>query len=173
MAQNFQKKSSSASKRRDDQRSGKFPVFLSGFILGVIACQLLPYLLKADSKSPAVDHHASETEAPATPDFQFPHLLKDDAINIPDASDNTVQDTNISYLLQVGSFKNQQEAENRRVELLLLNLPVFTEAFKTSSGDKLHRVLVGPFSSNQESNKARIKLLENNLNSLLLKRKNT
>ena len=81
-------------------------------------------------------------------------------------------DTNVSYLLQVGSFKNMDEAESLRIKLLLMNLPVFTEAFKTSSGGKLHRVLVGPFSNNQESSSARKKLLENNLDSLLLKRNN-
>jgi cell division septation protein DedD len=64
------------------------------------------------------------------------------------------------------------EAESLRIKLLLMNLPVFTEAFKTSSGGKLHRVLVGPFSNNQESSSARKKLLENNLDSLLLKRNN-
>jgi cell division protein FtsN len=64
------------------------------------------------------------------------------------------------------------EAETLRVNLLLLNLPVFIEPFKTSTGGKLHRVLVGPFSSNKESSSARKKLMENNLDSLLLKRNN-
>lgn len=175
MAQNYHKKSSSATKRRGEQRSNSFSIFLSGFILGVAACQILPYLLKAeDPDSPTINH--AQTETPAAPDFQFPNLLKGDEINIPRADNNTDTDgkaspnTNASYLLQVGSFKNIDEAENLRVNLLLLNLPVFTEAFKTSSGGKLHRVLVGPFNNNKESSSARKKLMENNLDSLLLKR---
>ncbi|MGB1383139.1 MAG: SPOR domain-containing protein [Porticoccaceae bacterium] len=177
MAQNYHKKSSSATKRRGEQRSSGFSVFVSGFILGVIACQILPYLLKSDnSNSPAID--SSIVEAPAAPDFQFPNLLKGDEINIPQSENKTKSDTqanpdtNVSYLLQVGSFKNIDEAESLRINLLLLNLPVFTEAFNTSSGGKLHRVLVGPFSNNQESSSARKKLMENDLDSLLLKRNN-
>jgi cell division protein FtsN len=177
MAQNYHKKSSSATKRRGEQRSSGFSVFLSGFILGVIACQILPYLLKAENPNSTTNNNA-KTEAPAAPDFQFPNLLKGDEINIPRADNNTdsdtktTLDTSASYLLQVGSFKNIDEAESLRINLLLLNLPVFTEAFKTSSGGKLHRVLVGPFSNNKESSSARKKLMENDLDSLLLKRNN-
>jgi cell division protein FtsN len=177
MAQNYHKKSSSATKRRGEQRSSGFSVFLSGFILGVIACQILPYLLKAENPNSPINNNA-RTEAPAAPDFQFPNLLKGDEINIPRADDNTglatktTLNTDASYLLQVGSFKNIDDAESLRINLLLLNLPVFTEAFKTSTGGKLHRVLVGPFNNNKESSSARKKLMENDLDSLLLKRNN-
>ena len=177
MAQNYHKKSSSATKRRGEQRSSGFSVFLSGFILGVIACQILPYLLKTENPNSPVNDSAT-TEAPAAPDFQFPNLLKGDEINIPRSENHSNSDTqanldtNASYLLQVGSFKNIDEAESLRINLLLLNLPVFTEGFKTSSGGKLHRVLVGPFSNNKESSSARKKLMENDLDSLLLKRNN-
>jgi cell division protein FtsN len=171
MAQNYHKKSSSANKRRGEQRSSGFSVFLSGFILGVIACQILPYLLKAERPNPTSNY--SKADAPAAPDFQFPNLLKGEEINISGTENNPPSDTNASYLLQVGSFKNKNDAESVRIKLLLLNLPVFTEAFKTSSGGKLHRVLVGPFSNNKESSSARKKLMENNLDSLLLKRNNS
>ena len=172
MAQNYHKKSSSATKRQNGQRSGGFPVFLSGFVLGIIACQLLPYLLKAENTKSGSDNHGTEVEAPAAPDFQFPNLLKGEEINIPRADNNPSKNTNASYLLQVGSFKNKDDAERLRIKLLLLNLPVFTEAFKTSSGSKLHRVLAGPFGNSKESSMARRKLMENDLDSLLLKRNN-
>ena len=170
MAQNYHKKSSSATKRRGQQSSGGFPVFLSGFVLGIIACQLIPYLLKTDSQQLDPNNNAATSEAPSTPDFQFPNLLKGEEINIPSTENKTSVNTDASYLLQAGSFKNKDDAESLRIKLLLLNLPVFTEAFKTSTGGKLHRVLVGPFSNNQESSSARKKLMENNLDSLLLKR---
>lgn len=177
MAKNYNKKSNSASKRHDQQRSNSFPVFLSGFMLGILACQLLPYLLKSENPYTVNENHAAEKDAPAKPDFQFPNLLKGGEINIPKTeikSQNTSETvTNASYLLQVGSFKNVDEAESLRANLLLLNLPVFFEAFKTSSGGKLHRVLVGPFSNSQESSSARKKLMEHNLDSLLLKRNNS
>lgn len=176
MAQNYHKKSSSATKRRGEQRSSGFSVFLSGFILGIIACQILPYLLKAENPNSSTNNNA-KTEAPAAPDFQFPNLLKGGEINIPRTEPNKETNTNkvkdASYLLQVGSFKNKAEAESVRVNLLLLNLPAFIEPFKTSTGGKLHRVLVGPFNNSEESSSARKKLMENSLDSLLLKRNNS
>ena len=72
MAQNYHKKTNSATKRRGEQRSNSFQVFLSGFILGVIACQLLPYLLKSESPNSANDNLAAEQKIPVKPDFQFP-----------------------------------------------------------------------------------------------------
>jgi len=176
MAQNYNKKSNSANKRRSEQRSNSFPIFISGFIIGILACQLLPYLLKSENLSAGNNNNASEMDAPVKPDFQFPDLLKGEEISIPQNSTSSNINTNetfdASYLLQVGSFKNMVEAEGLRVKLLLLNLPVFIEGFKTSTGGQLHRVLVGPFSNNQESNSARKKLMENNFDSLLLKRNN-
>ena len=75
MAQNYHKKSSSANKRRGEKRSSGFSVFVSGFILGVIACQILPYLLKSENPNSTANDSA-KAEAPAAPDFQFPNLLK-------------------------------------------------------------------------------------------------
>ena len=173
MAQNYNKKSNSANKRRGERRSNSFPVFISGFILGILACQLLPYLLKSENKS-VRNINVSEMDTPVKPDFQFPDLLKGEEINIPQnitsSNIDTIETYDASYLLQVGSFKNMDEAESLRVKLLLLNLPVFIQGFKTSSGGQLHRVLVGPYSNNQENNSARKKLMENNFDSLLLKR---
>ena len=175
MAQNYNKKSNAANKRRGQQSSNGFPVFISGFILGILACQLLPYLLKTEKPHSTNDNSAAEADAPAKPDFQFPNLLKGGEINIPrtEANRDTNRVSDSSYLLQVGSFKNVDEAESVRVNLLLLNLPVFIEPFKTSTGGRLHRVLVGPFSNNKDSSNARKKLMENNLDSLLLKRNNS
>lgn len=175
MAQNYNKKSNAANKRRGQQSSNGFPVFISGFILGILACQLLPYLLKAEKPHSSNDNPAAEADAPAKPDFQFPNLLKGGEINLPrgEANNDSNKVSDSSYLLQVGSFKNVDEAESVRVNLLLLNLPVFIEPFKTSSGGRLHRVLVGPFSNNKDSSNARKKLMENNLDSLLLKRNNS
>jgi cell division protein FtsN len=177
MAQNYNKKSNSSNKRRGQQRSNGFPVFVSGFILGILACQILPYLLKAEKPYSINNNDVNAADAPAKPDFQFPNLLKGGEINIPRTEPNKETNTNkvtdASYLLQVGSFKNKAEAESVRVNLLLLNLPAFIEPFKTSTGGKLHRVLVGPFNNSEESSSARKKLMENSLDSLLLKRNNS
>ena len=75
-----------------------------------------------------------------------------------------------SYLLQAGSFKYVKDAENLRVELLLLNLDAAIEAVTLGSGEVWQRVLVGPFSNMSKVAAARTKLAQNRIDSLLLKR---
>jgi len=75
-----------------------------------------------------------------------------------------------SYLLQAGSFKYVKDAENLRVQLLLLNLDAAIEAVTLGSGEVWQRVLVGPFSDMSKVAAARTKLAQNRIDSLLLKR---
>ena len=72
--------------------------------------------------------------------------------------------------MQAGSFKNVQDAENFKVQLLLLNLPAESERVTSKNGDIWHRVLVGPFVNTSKMASARAKLAQNEINSLLLKR---
>ena len=106
--------------------------------------------------------------------FDFYTLLKDNEILIPDdqeAQSNSINpDKNAQYLLQAGSFKNVQDAENRKVQLLLLNLPAVNERVTSKNGDIWHRVLVGPFVNTSKIASARAKLAQNEIDSLLLKR---
>lgn len=170
MAQNYSKKSSAQSQRNDQSRKSSFPVFIAGVVVGVVGSQLLPILLQKNTQLATSENPSAETVEKTTPNFQFSSLLKGAEIKISDTAPTTEHNTNASYLLQVGSFKNKSDAERLRVQLLLLNLEAFIESFKTSSGDIWHRVLVGPFDNNSGSTVARTKLSENNHDSLLLKR---
>ena len=171
MAKKYHKKSSSATKRGVENSSGVFPVFISGFILGIIACHLIPYLLKNDTQILNLENNNPVTkQVLSTPDFQFPDLLKGNQINLTSKEESANLNNHLNYILQVGSFKNKEDAESLRVKLLLLNLPVSTKIIKTSSDGNLHRVLVGPFTNTESVSLARKKLLEYNLDPLLLKR---
>jgi len=75
------------------------------------------------------------------------------------------------YVLLAGSFPNIQDAENLKVELLLMNLSAESESVKSKNGDIWHRVLVGPFTDTLKMASARAKLYQNNIDSLKLKRK--
>jgi cell division protein FtsN len=155
MAQNYSKKS--ASKRREKQTKSAFPVFVSGFILGIIACQVLPFLLKESAQSGVSGDQIIDIKTPVVPDFQFPNLLKG------------IEESDAIYLIQVSSFKNAADAESLKVKLMLLNFEVFTEVYEKSTDDIWHRVVVGPFANKRESSQARRKLTDNNYDSLLLK----
>ena len=155
MAKNYSK--NSASKRNQQESKSTFPVFVSGFILGIIACQVLPFLLKDSNQTVKPDNQVIDIKKPSLPDFQFPNLLKG------------IEESDALYLIQVSSFKNEADAESLKVKLMLLNFEVFTEVYEKSTDDVWYRVVVGPFASKRESSQARKKLADNNYDSLLLK----
>jgi cell division protein FtsN len=107
--------------------------------------------------------------------FDFYTLLKNTEIIVPNNQSSDSQDLepeeNYSYLLQAGSFRVAGDAEALRVKLLLLNLTASVETVGLKSGDKWHRVLVGPYTDTSSMAFARAKLAENAIDSLLLKRK--
>ena len=155
MAKTYSK--NSASKRNQQESKSTFPVFVSGFILGIIACQVLPFLLKESNQNVKSDNQIIDIKKPSLPDFQFPELLKG------------IEESDAIYLIQVSSFKNEADAEKLKVKLMLLNFEVFTEVYEKSTDDVWHRVVVGPFATKRESSQARKKLADNNFDSLLLK----
>ena len=81
------------------------------------------------------------------------------------------EDSTISYILQAGSFRNRDEAEAVRVNLLLLNLPVSIQTVE-NLGDTWHRVIVGPYSTAVTMSSARNILQSNSIESIVLKRSN-
>ena len=107
--------------------------------------------------------------------FDFYTLLKKTEIIVPnntsEESEDEQPEENFTYLLQAGSFKIANDAESRRVKLLLLNLNASVELINLGNGEKWHRVLVGPFDDASSMTYARTKLAENQIDSLLLKRK--
>ena len=116
---------------------------------------------------------ADDTDLPNLT-FSFHDMLKDSEIVIPDSKQqkgNVVVKKNFSYLLQVGSFRNKPDAEGLRVQLLLLNLTATVETFGAGTGDVWHRVLVGPFANTSKTAAARAKLSQNDIDSLMVKRK--
>jgi cell division protein FtsN len=160
--------------KRSPQKGSKQPgfsmqTFLAGLVVGALATHFLPILLE---NKDLTTEQASPKPLPDTkPVFQFPKILKGIEIAVPNAEPESQTETDITYLLQVGSFINQKDAESLRVRLLLMNFKAFVEPFKTDSGDNWHRVLVGPYNSENETVGARTKLAENDIKSLLLKRK--
>jgi len=73
------------------------------------------------------------------------------------------------YFLQVGSFRQQEDAERRRAELLLLGLDPKVEGTNTDKG-RWFRLYIGPFESHDAVSRARGLLANQNIESVLLKR---
>ena len=72
-------------------------------------------------------------------------------------------------LLQAGSFRQREDAERRRAELVLLGLtPKLEES--TNTNGHWFRVYLGPFDSHESMAKARSLMANQNIESVLLKR---
>jgi cell division protein FtsN len=73
------------------------------------------------------------------------------------------------YLLQTGSFRQREDADRRRAELLLLGLTPVVEETNGDNG-RWYRVYVGPFESHAKMARARSLTANQNIDTLLLKR---
>ena len=74
-----------------------------------------------------------------------------------------------TYLLQVGSFRNGEQAERFRAELALLGLQTSIQKVTIDNKDTYHRVRVGPFSDTGSLNNARSRLSKKGIDSTVIK----
>ena len=73
------------------------------------------------------------------------------------------------FLLQAGSFRQREDADRRRAELLLLGLEPRVEE-TTSDNGRWFRVYLGPFNSHAAMSKARGLTAAQDIDTLLLRR---
>ena len=148
---------------------------MSGLVIGALIMYFFPLINESSpSETAATVNKLVEKADLKELKFDFYTLLKETEILVPDDQDSanaTDPGKDAVYVLQAGSFKNIRDAENLKVELLLMNLLAESECVKSKNGDIWHRVLVGPFTDTSKMASARAKLAENNIDSLKLKRK--
>ncbi|MBE9538248.1 MAG: SPOR domain-containing protein [Proteobacteria bacterium] len=117
----------------------------------------------------------AETEPPK-PRFDFYTLLPEQTMDLGvEAAETRVTRASKPtefYLLQAGAFKQREDAESRRAQLLLLNLEPKIEETNSDNG-RWYRVYLGPFQSRAKLNKARSLTAAQNIDTLLLKRSST
>ena len=73
-----------------------------------------------------------------------------------------------TYLLQVGAFRSEKDAEALQARVLLLGLPVTLQKAQIN-GDTLTRVRVGPFRGIDEMNRSRVRLSEEKIESAVVR----
>lgn len=76
-----------------------------------------------------------------------------------------------TYVLQTGSFRNPQDADQLRVSLILQGLDVKIHTVDLGGGETWHRVQVGPFKNEKTLHKAEDKLAAAGIDNLRLKLK--
>ncbi len=168
----------------ENQPRGKgFRLYVAGVLTGIFL-SLLGYLAALpDPANPAQEI----AEAPATPAaevpkprFDFYTLLPQQTIDVKEEPEPVEPAAVVSkaptpsaapqpYFLQAGSFRQQDDAERRRAEMLLLGLDPQLEETSNDSG-RWFRVYLGPFDSHDSVAKARGLLANQNIETVLLKR---
>ena len=197
MAQDFAKRKQGKSTRKaparktqaqrrsgEGQSRGKgLRLYVAGVLTGVFL-SFIGYL--GTLPDPAAS--ATETGTPEQPEVVPQRPRFDFYTNLTQESIDEVQDqvepaADVSkpptanelpepYLLQAGSFRQPDDAERRRAQLLLLGLePVIEET--SSSNGIWFRVYLGPFDSRELMVRARSLTTNQNIETLLLKRGGT
>lgn len=169
----------------DPQPRGKgLRLFMTGMATGVFLSFLvylgtLPKPLAPGQEAAGTAQPEAEAEVPK-PRFEFYTLLPQQTIEVEEDVEPVEPAADVSkpptaaaapqpYFLQAGSFRQREDAERRRAELLLLGLEPKIEESTVDSG-RWFRVSLGPFESHDTVSKARGLLASQNIDSVLLKR---
>jgi len=183
MSRDFAKRNAAPNRRASAPRGKQAPAWLwftIGAICGAFAMALVFTLHspKTQPEKPAEPQKPASNESKTPkPRFDFYKLLQESEQIVP--ATETIGETekaaerpasNIEYILQVGSFPNLPEADKLRAQLILLNLDAHIESVEIHKGEIWHRVVVGPFDSQEKLASARSSLVANQYTALVLKR---
>lgn len=149
------------------------PSFLTGCMVGAGTLLFVWYAgWLPDRENP--DKTAAERAESVPPPgirFEFPDLLREAEVLVPYVEEylqNSTADPDTEYLLQAGAFRTAEDADRRRAAVLLLDLDARTLRV-TRQGESWHRVLVGPFADRSLVRDAQLRLLEEEIDSIVLK----
>ena len=76
-----------------------------------------------------------------------------------------------TYLLQAGSFRNHEQADQLRARLALLGLETSIQTISVNDQKTWHRVRVGPYRNLTDLNRARALLKKNGVDAILIRLK--
>ena len=116
---------------------------------------------------------------PPKPRFDFYNLLPEMEVIVPEQEiEGTPTREGVkqvekpgTYLLQAGSFRNHQQADQLRAKLALLGLETSIQSVSIDSKQAWHRVRVGPFKNLRDLNAARSLLKKNGVDAILIRLK--
>jgi cell division protein FtsN len=116
------------------------------------------------------------TEAPKKKEgisFDFYNILPELEVVIPEEElkQNDTTREKSTYYLQVGSFKNSNDAESRKAQLFLLNFTPSVQTVTIDGNQTWHRVRVGPFTDRRKVDQARRRLQDSGIDFIMLKDK--
>ena len=115
--------------------------------------------------------------APPKPRFDFYNLLPEMEVIVPEQE---VQGATTpegvrqveqpgTYLLQAGSFRTREQADQLRARLALLGVETDVQTVTVNNKQTWHRVRVGPFDNLRDLNTARSLLKKNGIEAILIR----
>ena len=112
-------------------------------------------------------------------DYEFHKILPNREINISEWETTeeetpiveTPEDESITYILQVGSFKDISAADEVKAKLAILGIIANIQRVVINGQDIRHRVRIGPFSDTERLQNTKKKLENNRFDFMLLKLK--
>lgn len=146
----------------------------AGVATGLFLAFLL-YLatLPAEGPSPVATPTPTQAAISPAPEFEFYDVLPSQEITVdvdPAEMPKPRSQSASQFLLQAGSFREADDADRRRAELLLLGLDPRVEETRGDSG-RWYRVVIGPFESRSAMAKARSLTAQQDIDTLLIQRK--
>lgn len=158
---------------------------LAGVALGLFIA-FLAYLKSLPEQQIPIDK--AKTDQHSTPDFDFYTILPELEVVVPDTDvtkgkDNANQSNgkkteavsspevlrdNEAFVLQVGSFKDAQQADKLKASLALIGLQAHIQKVEVNNYT-WHRVRLGPVTDRKALNSIRQRLRENDLRAITLK----
>lgn len=150
--------------------------FGAGITLGValtLAGQLLPEW-RGERAAPKAPPPTPGDSAPITR-FEFFDRLPNEKLSARPPTDaptkpGTPNEPN-EFSLQAGSFTNKEDADRLRDSLAQSNFAAETAKVQLSSGAVRYRVIVGPFATSQDTQRAIAQLRKQDVDALVLARK--
>lgn len=113
---------------------------------------------------------------PPKPRFDFYQILPEMEVVVPEESITGKRregvrqvETPGTYLLQAGSFKSMEQADQLKAQLALLGMEAHVQTVSINDSETWHRVRVGPFDDLRSLNKVRARLQEHQIEAILLK----
>lgn len=153
------------------------------------------YLPEFKQQTPAVDSAAeesagaalldddTESAAPKKPRYDFFTVLPEMEVvvpeqelqrkakhkpePVPESTVANVPESGAGYILQVGSFRSANEAEQMKARLAMMGSTATIQTV-TVNGDTWHRVRIGPFKGARKAEEMRRMLSDNNIDTMVV-----
>ena len=147
---------------------------LTGLVIGLSAT-LMPTLNEMNRPTEQKTNSSQLPEPATKRQFDFYTLLPELEVVVdentskkPNATNAAVPKKSGNYVLQVGSFKSNEEADSLKAQLALMGVVTNIEVVNVN-GNKWHRVRIGPSQDLAQLEATQKKLRAENIDTILLK----